>query len=117
MQYNFALAITGCIRGTSRANLYLGLVSLYDRCSYHRFVFSFKIINDLAPNYLKRIIPIDVSNLPNLHRHRENWINTRTLKFRYSFFPCILNPWNRLSSFIKTSPIIKMSSKNVFWYF
>ena len=33
VQYNAALAITGCVRGTSREKLYseLGLTSLYDR--------------------------------------------------------------------------------------
>ena len=36
--YNAALAITGCIRGTSREKLYseLGLTSLYDRRRFHR---------------------------------------------------------------------------------
>ena len=59
VQYNSALAITGCIRGTSKQKLYseLGLVSLYDGRTYHRLLFSYKIINDLAPQYLKRFIP------------------------------------------------------------
>ena len=41
VQYNSALAITGCIRGTSKEKLYseLGLESLYDRRSYHRLLF------------------------------------------------------------------------------
>ena len=42
VQYNAALAITGCIRGTSRENLYceLGLESLTDRRFCRRFVSS-----------------------------------------------------------------------------
>ena len=38
VQYNAALAITGCIRGTNRERLYseLGLTSLYDRRRFHR---------------------------------------------------------------------------------
>ena len=116
LQHNSALVITVWIRGTSRENLHseLGLVSLYDRRSYHRFVFSYKILNVFAPNFLKMIFPNAASNLYNSGRHRENWINTRTLKFSYSFFPRILNSWNHLSSFIKTSPPI---NKNVLWHF
>ena len=54
-------------------------MELQDRRSYHRFVFSYKIIHDLAPNYLKRIIPNSVSNLHHLRRHRG------TRFFFYSF--------------------------------
>ena len=119
MQYNSALAITGCIRGTSKQKLYseLGLVSLYDRRTYHRLLFFYKIINDLAPKYLKRFIPNVISNLHNVRRHRENWINTRTLKFRYSFFPHCINSWNHLSSFIKTSPSINIFKKRFMAFF
>ena len=38
IQYNAALAITACVRGTSREKLFaeLGLTSLYDRRRFHR---------------------------------------------------------------------------------
>ena len=54
VQYNDALAITGCVRGTSREKLFLelGLTSLYDRRRLHRLTFFHKILNDLAPQYL-----------------------------------------------------------------
>jgi hypothetical protein len=119
VQYNSALAITGCIRGTSKQKLYseLGLVSLYDRRTYHRFLFFYKIVNDLAPQYLKKFIPGVISNLHNVRRHRETWIRARTLKFRYSFFPHCINSWNHLSSFIKTSPSINIFKKRFMAFF
>ena len=57
VQYNAALAITGCIRGTSRDRIYneLGIMSLYDRRNFRRLVFLYKIKNDLLPNYLNKI--------------------------------------------------------------
>ena len=55
VQYNAALAITGCIRGTSKEKLYneLGIMSLYDRRTFHRLLQFYKIKNDLLPEYLK----------------------------------------------------------------
>ena len=73
--------------------------------------------NYKGPNYPKRIVPNFASNLHNLRRHRENWINTRTLKFRSSFFPHILNYWNDLNRFIKTSPISNIFKKRFMAYF
>ena len=88
VQYNSALAITGCIRGTSREKLYseLGLESLSERRLFHRLLFSYKIINGLPPAYLKNFVPGVILNLHNVRGHRDEWIHTRTLKYRYSFF-------------------------------
>ena len=58
VQYNAALAITGCIRGTNRERLYseLGLTSLYDRRRFHRLSLFYKIINHMTPDYLRHCI-------------------------------------------------------------
>ena len=58
LQYNSALAITGCIRVTSREKLYseLGVESLFERRLFHRLLFFYKIINGLAPAYLKNYV-------------------------------------------------------------
>ena len=108
VQYNSALAITGSIRGTSKEKLYseLGLESLYERRLFHRLLFLYRIINDLAPAYLKNLLPPVILNLHNTRRHRDEWIHTRTLKYRYSFLPHSINCWNQLSTFIKESPSI-----------
>ena len=59
VKYNAALAVTGCVRGTSREKLFLelGLTSLYDRRRLHRLTLIYKILNDLTPQYLRRFIP------------------------------------------------------------
>ena len=88
VQYNSALAITGCIRGTARGKLYLelGLESLSERRLFHRLLFFYKIINGLALAYLKYFVPGVIMNLHNVRGHRDEWIHTRTLKYRYRFF-------------------------------
>ena len=106
VQYNAALAITGCIRGTSRDKIYkeLGIMSLYDRRNFRRLAFFYKIKNDLLPNYLKLLIPDEVvsTNYKFRECHRNN-IPTRTKKFQYSFFPHCVNAWGKLSKFITGS--------------
>ena len=97
IQYNAALAITGCIRGTSREKIYneLWVMSLYGRRNYRR--------NDMLPNFLKLLIPHEVvlTNYNLRRRHRNN-IPTRTNKFPYSFPHC-MNAWGKLSKFITCS--------------
>ena len=58
VQYNAALAITGCFRGTSREKLYnkLGLENLSDRRWFRKLLFFHKIINSLSPSYLRRFL-------------------------------------------------------------
>ena len=43
--------------------------------------------------------------------------STRTLKFRYSFFPDTLISWNNLSSFIKSAPTLNIFKKCYMVYF
>ena len=61
VQYNAALAITECIHGTSKGKLYneLGLTSLYNRRTFHRLLYLYKIKDNLLPGYLKNEIPVD----------------------------------------------------------
>ena len=119
IQYNSALAITGCIRGTSREKIYaeLGLESLYDRRFFHRLVFFYKIVNNLAPDYLKSFIPCPNVSVYNTRRRREDWIYARTLKYKYSFFPHTLNCWNQLSDDIKNSPSLDIFKKRLMTFF
>ena len=59
VQYNAALAITGAIRGTSKAKLYqeLGFESLKDRGWFRRLCFLYKIVSTKQPAYLYDLIP------------------------------------------------------------
>ena len=119
VQYNAALAITGCIRGTSREKLYseLGLTSLYDRRRFHRLCLFYKIINYLTPEYLRQLIPDSIRRLQNTRTNRDGVVSTRTLKFRYSFLPDTSNSWNVLSSFIKNSPSLDIFKKRYLKFF
>ena len=87
VQYNAALAITGCVRGTSMGKLFLelGLTSLYDRRRLHRFTLLYKILNDLTPQYLRRFIPNSISRLQNTRTNREETMDLRPKKNIASF--------------------------------
>ena len=54
IQYKDALAITGAIQGTSREKIYqeLGLEPLKLRRWYKRLCCMYKIMTEIAPNYL-----------------------------------------------------------------
>ena len=119
VQYNAALAITGCVRGTSREKLYseFGLISLYDRRRFHRLSLFYKILNHLTPEYLRRFIPDSIRRLQITRTNRDDVVPTRTQKFRYSFFPDTSNSWNLLSSFIKSSPTLNIFKKRYMKFF
>ena len=114
-----ALATTECIRETSREKVYaeLGFESLYNRRLFHRLVFLYKILNNLAPDYLKSHIPRPVLNVYNTRNHRGEWIHTRTSKYKYSFFPHALSCWNQLTDYIKTAPSLAIFKKRFMEFF
>ena len=58
-QYQAALAVSGAWKGSNISKLYeeLGWESLTGRRWYRRLLQFYKIVNDLAPSYLKDIIP------------------------------------------------------------
>ena len=96
LQYNAALAITGCVRGTSREKLYseLGLTSLYDRRRFHRLSLYYKILNNLTPEYLRILIPDSIRRSYAMRNDRGNVLSARTQKYRHSFFSDTSNAWN-----------------------
>ena len=84
----------------------MDLESLSEHRLFHRLLFFYKIINGLAPAYLKNFVPGVILILHNVRGHRDEWIHTRTLKYRYSLFPHAINCWHQLSSLIKNSPLL-----------
>ena len=92
VQYQAALIVAGCWKGTSRIKLYadLGWESLADRRHFRRLSMFYRIKNGLSPSYLAE-------------RLRDAAPNT-TLRYANSFFPyCQLN-WDKLSTSIKDLP-------------
>ena len=59
VQYKAALLVSGCWQGTSRERLYqeLGWESLSDRRWCRRMTMFYKILNGMAPSYLRDHIP------------------------------------------------------------
>ena len=87
----------------------MGLTSLYHRRRFHRLSLFYKILNQLTPEYHRRLIPVSSCRLTRAICDKA--VSTRTLKFRYSFFPDTSNSWSHLSSFIKTSPSLYVFQK------
>ena len=120
IQYNAALAITGCIQGTSREKLYneLGLESLSDRRYCRKLCFFYKIINGYAPAYLKRILPEQpIISYSFRSRNSVPCIATRTERFRNSYFPFCLREWNKLDCHIRELPSISSFKNALFRFF
>ena len=119
VQYNAALAITGCVLGTSREKLYseLGLTSLYDRRPFHRPYVYYIILNNLTPEYLRIFIHDSIRRLYAMRTDRDNVLPARTQKYRYCFFPDTSNAWNLLRSFIKSSPSLSIFNKRYMNFF
>ena len=60
VQYQAALAITGCWHGSNRAKLYeeLGWETLSDRRWSRRLIQLYKIRNNMTPRYLSKNLPL-----------------------------------------------------------
>ena len=101
VQYQAALIVTGCWKGTSRDRLYneLGWESLSDRRHFRRLSLYYKINNNLAPPYLKSLArPFDRQN---------------TSRFNNSYFPYCYHHWNILDNAIKNSSSLEIFKKKL----
>ena len=108
VQYNAALAITGCIRGTSREKIYqeLGIEALSDRRWCRKLLFFYKIVKGYAPEYLQKIIPNFNSNYITRHARSIRNFKTRTNCFNNSFFPHCIKVWNSIDPLIRSRPSV-----------
>ena len=96
-----ALAVSGAWKGSNTSKLYeeLGWESLTDRGWYRRLLQFYKIINDLAPSYLKDIIP---------PLRRSLYFVVIPLLSSIVFFPDSIKSWNNIGrEFTSLSPISK----------
>ena len=100
VQYQAALAVTGCWKTTNRNKLYdeLGWESLAYRRWARKLVLFFKVLFTKSPTYLyelvpPRRIPIYGSNSPHIFHD----IRFNKNKYRDSFFPHTTKAWNNLS--------------------
>ena len=105
VQYNAALAITGAIRGSSRVKLYeeLGLEPLQSRRWFRKLCVFHKILYEKSPKYLYDLIPSHDHYFNFRNRNRIPNIFCRTEFFRNSFFPSVINEWNKLETGVVNS--------------
>ena len=90
VQYQAALAITGCWHGSNRAKLYeeLGWETLSDRRWSRRLIQLYKIRNNMTPRYLSKNLPLQRSGSLRLNgptMYQEYFCNTT--RYMNSFFP------------------------------
>ena len=84
IQYNAALIVSGCWKGTSRDKLYseLGWESLSDRRHFRRLCLYYKIKNNMTPRYLVHLA--------------KNFAQNLTSRFANSFFPYCYHAWKSI---------------------
>ena len=102
--YNFALAITAAIRGSSREKLCqkLGLELLKLRRWYQKLCFFF----DIIPKFLSRQTTTNYNNIP--------LFNVKHEYFRNSFsFPSTVIEWNKLNNNIQNSESVSALKKKI----
>ena len=88
----------------------LGWESLTGRRRYRRLLQFYKIVNDLAPSYLKDIIPPLRRSLYGHPRHVFHEIRCHSFTFMHSFLSDSIKYWNNIGSeFMLLSPISKFN--------
>ena len=101
-QYQAALVVTGCWKGTNTDKIYeqLGWESLYQRRFFRRLVMCYTMMNNMTPDYLKKPIP-SLS-----HRIRSTDIppmKYRTDRYLHSFYPDSVVSWNNIGSELRNA--------------
>ena len=116
IQYNAALAITGCWQGSNRNKLYdeLGWESLSDRRWSRRLFYFYKIHNGLTPDYLKHNLPAIRDQSPrscSVSMYHE--VACKTSRYMNSFFPDSIKSWNNIGADFSSSTSIGQFKKNI----
>ena len=96
VQYSATLAIAEAIKGSSRDKLYqeLGLKYPQQRRSMRWLCFLYKFLSTRKPSHTHNLLP----QMRNSHRHPSTFqiFPCRTEYFKNSFFPHVINEWNKL---------------------
>ena len=109
-QYDAALAITGAIRGTSWEKLYAELAteSLKFRWWFRKLACFYKIQSTGLTKYLLQLIPTN-NHSYNLRKSLNiQHYYCRTDTFKNSFFPNVINKWNKLDEKIKGATLFSL---------
>ena len=100
VQYQAALIVTGCWKGSSRIKVYkdLGWECLSDRRHFRRLSIFYQIKNDLAPKYLADRVRDTPNNI--------------TKRYSNSFLPYYNTHWDHLDASIKEVPTLSTLEEN-----
>ena len=100
VQYNAALIVSGCWKGTSmdKINSELGWEFLKDSRNFLRLYLYYKIKNNMTPRYLTFLAKSFPANI--------------TTRFSNSFFPYCDKKWNLLDNSLKESPSLSVFKTN-----
>ena len=101
VQLAAARVVTGARRFTSHSKLYeeTAWETLAQRRDKQKLILMYKIVNDIAPNYLKELLPETVQNRVRygVRSHSKfTHIKARTNIYDDSFFPSVVRLWNSL---------------------
>lgn len=101
-----ARIVTGTTRSISLSNLYkeIGWLSLSDRRQYQKIILTFKIKNNMVPDYLNALFPRpNTENRPYNLRNVNDFvaIPRRTALFEKSFVPSAIELWNNIPVALK----------------
>ena len=108
-QYNACLAITGAIRGSSRAKIYqeLSFESIQQRRWYRKLCSFYKVFKNESPHYLFNIIPIRNPAYSTRNHVNISLFKTNHNFFKNSFFPSTIIEWNNLDPNPRNSDTFK----------
>jgi hypothetical protein len=117
VQIRAAKIISGATSRTSHALIYkeIGWETLKERRKQQRLITLYKIINNLAPQYLSDSLPANseqVYNLRNIDHNIRNF-NARTSAFQNSFYLKTIREWNSLKIEIRNSPTVSVFKNKI----
>ena len=109
MHIEAAIIVTGTTRSISTIKLYdeIDWLTLGDRRKYQKFVLTYKIRNDMLPEYLNIFFPrVDIEQLRYGLRHLSDFVNLprRTALFENSFVPSVIQQWNTIPCHLRQCP-------------
>ena len=109
IQYEAALAVSGAWKGTNTDRILekLGWETLGNRRWYRRLCLFYKIVNNQAPEYLRKYVPDENRNHYQLrHTNVFRYESSSSQRYSKSFFPYCVNIWNKLDYQIRTCSTI-----------
>jgi len=105
MQIEAAKIVSGVTRSTSLNTLYteIGWLTLDDRRTYQNNVLTFKIKNNMVPDYLSDLFTRSDENPHYNLRQRNDFLTLprRTSLFERSFVTSVIQQWNTLSPILR----------------